>query len=144
RITPQMLRGVDVLVEDIQDVGARFYTYACMTLVILEAAGKSRVPVYLLDRPNQITGVHVEGPVLDASLHNVPNCYALPVRHGMTLGELATTFNTESKLGADLHVIRMKNWERGDWFDSTGLAWIDPSPNMRSLNAATLYLGLAM
>jgi len=149
RLTPEMLRGVDTLVEDIQDVGARFYSYGCMTMLILEEAGKSKMPVYLLDRPNHITGVHVEGPILDAGLRNTPNCYALPVRHGLTLGELATLMNAgganaERKLGADLHVVRMKNWARGDWFDSTGLTWIDPSPNLRGLNAATLYPGVAM
>jgi uncharacterized protein YbbC (DUF1343 family) len=86
----------------------------------------------------------VEGPLLDDNLHSFVGCYAMPIRHGLTLGELATMANSERKLGADLHVIKMKNWSRGDWFDSTGLAWVDPSPNMRSLNAETLYDGLAM
>ncbi|HXP87534.1 MAG TPA: exo-beta-N-acetylmuramidase NamZ domain-containing protein [Bryobacteraceae bacterium] len=144
QLTPEMLRGVDTLVMDIQDAGARFYTYGCLMLIAVEVAGKNKLPFYLLDRPNPVTGVHVEGPVLEAALHNVPNCYALPVRHGLTLGELATMANAERKLGTDLHVIRMKNWQRGDWFDSTGLTWIDPSPNLRSLNAATLYAGVAM
>jgi uncharacterized protein YbbC (DUF1343 family) len=148
RLTPEMLRGpsgnVDALVEDLQDAGARFYSYGCMTLLVLEEAAQARIPVYVLDRPDPITGIHVEGPVLDAALRNVPNCFALPVRHGLTVGELATMFNAERKLGADLHVIRMQNWQRGDWFDSTGLAWTDPSPNLRSLNAATLYPGVAM
>src|SRR5262249_16851994 len=93
---------------------------------------------------NPVTGTHVEGPMLDASLQSVVGCYSMPVRHGLTLGELATMANAERKLGADLHVVKMKNWSRGDWFDSTGLTWIDPSPNMRSLNAATLYDGLAL
>lgn len=149
QFTPEMLRGVDTLVVDLQDAGARFYSYGCLTILALDAAGKAKLPLYLLDRPNPVTGVHVEGPVLEPGLHNVPNCYALPVRHGLTLGELATMANSEGssaehRAAADLHVIRMKNWQRGDWFDSTGLTWIDPSPNLRSLNAATLYPGVAM
>ena len=144
RLTPEMLRGVDTLVFDIQDVGARFYTYSCTLLYALEEAAKARLPFYVLDRPNPVTGLHVEGPMLDANLQSFVGCYDLPVRHGLTLGELATMANDERKWNADLHVIKMQNWERGDWFDSTGLPWIDPSPNMRSLNAATLYPGLAL
>ena len=98
----------------------------------------------VLDRPNPVTGLHVEGPMLDANLQSFAGCYDLPVRHGLTLGELATMANAERKWNADLHVVKMQNWERGDWFDSTGLPWVDPSPNMRSLNAATLYPGLAL
>jgi uncharacterized protein YbbC (DUF1343 family) len=139
-----MLRGVDTLVFDIQDVGARFYTYSCTMLYALEEAAKAKLPFYVLDRPNPVTGLHVEGPMLDANLQSFVGCYDLPVRHGLTLGELATMANVERKWNADLHVIKMQNWERGDWFDSTGLPWIDPSPNMRSLNAATLYPGLAL
>lgn len=144
RLTPEMLRGVDTLVFDIQDVGARFYTYSCTMLYALEEAAKAKVPFYVLDRPNPVTGLHVEGPMLDASLQSFAGCYDLPVRHGLTLGELATMASVERKWNADLHVIKMQNWERGDWFDSTGLPWVDPSPNMRSLNAATLYPGLAL
>ena len=108
------------LVFDIQDAGARFYTYSCTMLYALDQAAKSRLPFYVLDRPNPVTGVHVEGPLLDAGLESFVGCYALPVRHGLTLGELATMANAEKKLGADLHVIKMKDWSRGDWFDSTG------------------------
>jgi uncharacterized protein YbbC (DUF1343 family)/CubicO group peptidase (beta-lactamase class C family) len=144
RMTPEMLRGVDTLVFDIQDVGARFFTYSCTMLYALEEASKVRVPFYVLDRPNPVTGVHVEGPLLDDDLQSFVGCYSMPIRHGLTLGELATMANGERKWNADLHVIKMKNWSRGDWFDSTGLSWIDPSPNMRSLNASTLYFGLAM
>ncbi|MCU1335490.1 MAG: hypothetical protein JWO19_1071, partial [Bryobacterales bacterium] len=143
-MTSETLRGVDTLVFDIQDVGARFYTYSCTMLHALEDAGKAKIPFYVLDRPNPVTGLHVEGPMLDANLQSFVGCYDLPVRHGLTLGELATMANAERKWNADLHVIKMQNWERGDWFDSTGLPWIDPSPNMRSLNAATLYPGLAL
>jgi len=144
RLTPEMLRGVDTLVFDIQDVGARFYTYSCTMLYALEEAAKSKLPFCVLDRPNPVTGLHVEGPILDANLQSFAGCYDLPVRHGLTLGELATMANAERKWDADLHVIKLQNWERGDWFDSTGLPWTDPSPNMRSLNAATLYPGLAL
>jgi len=143
-LTPEMLKGIDALVFDIQDVGARFYTYDCTMLFALEAAAHASLPFYVLDRPNPITGLHVEGPMLDADLQSLTGCYSLPVRHGLTPGELAAMGNAERGLHADLHVIKMQNWERGDWFDSTGLPWIDPSPNMRSLNAATLYPGLAL
>jgi uncharacterized protein YbbC (DUF1343 family)/CubicO group peptidase (beta-lactamase class C family) len=144
RMTPQMLEGVDTLVFDIQDAGARFYTYSCTLLYAVEGAAKAHRPIYVLDRPNPVTGTRVEGPILDDDLNSFVGCYAMPIRHGMTLGELATMANAERHLGADLHVIKMKAWSRGDWFDSTGLAWIDPSPNMRSLNAETLYTGVAM
>jgi uncharacterized protein YbbC (DUF1343 family) len=144
RPTPEMLRGVDVLVFDIQDAGARFYTYSCTLLYALEEASKMRLPFYVLDRPNPVTGAHVEGPAMEENLESFTGCFAMPVRHGLTLGELATMANAERKWNADLHVIKMKNWERGDWFDSTGLTWMDPSPNLRSLNAAALYPGLAL
>lgn len=144
RITPEMLRGIDTLVFDIQDAGARFYTYSCTMLYALEQAAKSNLEFVVLDRPNPITGVHVEGPILDANLESFVGCYAMPIRHGLTMGELARMANAEKHLKADLRVIQMKDWSRGDWFDSTGLPWIDPSPNLRSLNAATLYPGVAM
>ncbi|MGI8746290.1 MAG: exo-beta-N-acetylmuramidase NamZ domain-containing protein [Bryobacteraceae bacterium] len=144
RISQEMLAGLDALVYDIQDVGARFYTYSCTMLWSLEESAKKKIPFYVLDRPNPITGVHVEGPVLDQDLESFVGCFEMPVRHGLTFGELAGMFNAERRLGADLHVIRTKNWERGEWFDSTGLTWVDPSPNMRSLNAATLYPGIAL
>jgi uncharacterized protein YbbC (DUF1343 family) len=91
-----------------------------------------------------VTGVHVEGPLLEKDLESFTGCFEMPVRHGLTFGELANMANGERKLGADLHVIRMAGWDRGDWFDSTGLTWVDPSPNLRSLNAATLYPGVAL
>ncbi len=144
RINPEMLKGVDALVFDIQDVGARFYTYSCTMLYGMEEAAKARLPFYVLDRPNPITGVHVEGPMLDPDLESFVGCFEMPLRHGLTLGELANMANGERNLEVDLHVVPMEGWDRGDWFDSTGLPWIDPSPNMRSLNAATLYPGVAM
>ena len=144
RPTSEMLADVEMIVFDIQDAGARFYTYMCTMLYALEEAAKRGLPFLVLDRPNPITGVHVEGPLLDESLESFVGCYPLPLRHGMTLGEIATMANQERKLGASLEVVRMRGWERGDWFDATGLTWSDPSPNMRSLNAALLYPGLAM
>ncbi len=144
RPTPEMLRDLDALVFDVQDAGARFYTYSCTMLYALEEASKIKLPFYLLDRPNPVTGSHVEGPLLDANLESFTGCFAMPVRPGLTLGELAVMANAEHKWNADLHVVKMANWQRGDWFDSTGLAWIDPSPNLRSLNAAALYPGLAL
>jgi uncharacterized protein YbbC (DUF1343 family)/CubicO group peptidase (beta-lactamase class C family) len=144
RLTPEMRANVDALVFDIQDAGARFYTYSCTMLYALEEASKAGLPMYVLDRPNPITGAHVEGPLLDSDLQSFVGCYAMPIRHGLTFGELAAMANAERKLNADLHVIKMRNWSRGDWFDSSGLAWVDPSPNMRSLNAAALYDGVAM
>jgi uncharacterized protein YbbC (DUF1343 family)/CubicO group peptidase (beta-lactamase class C family) len=144
RIQPEMLNNVDVLVFDIQDVGARFYTYSCSMLYSMEEAARKHLPFFVLDRPNPITGTRIEGPMLDADLESFTGCLEIPVRHGMTLGELAAMANGERKLGADLHVVEMRGWSRGDWFDATGLEWVDPSPNMRSLNAAILYPGLAM
>jgi len=144
RLTATQMRDLDAVVFDIQDVGARFYTYSCTLLYALEEAGKARKPFYLLDRPNPITGTHVEGPMLDKDLQAFVGCYDIPLRHGMTFGELAQMANSEQHWAADLHVIRMKNWQRGDWFDSGNLTWVNPSPNMRSLNAALLYPGVAM
>jgi uncharacterized protein YbbC (DUF1343 family) len=140
-----MLRGIDALVFDIQDIGARFYTYETTMAYAMEAAAKAGVPFYVLDRPNPITGTHVEGPLLDAANQSFVGYFpGLPVRHGMTIGELARLFNGQNKIGAALTVVEIEDWDRGDWFDETGLPWVDPSPNMRSLNAATLYPGLCL
>jgi uncharacterized protein YbbC (DUF1343 family)/CubicO group peptidase (beta-lactamase class C family) len=144
RLTPKMLAGVDALVFDIQDAGARFYTYSCTMLSSMEEAAKRHLPFYLLDRPNPVTGVHVEGPMLDRDLESFVGCLEIPLRHGMTYGELANMANSERNLGLDLHIVTMRGWDRGDWFDATGLGWLNLSPNMRSLNAATLYPGVAM
>lgn len=144
RPTAEMLRGIDTLVFDIQDVGARFYTYSCTMLLALEEAAKAHLAFFVLDRPNPVGGRHVEGPLLEDELASFVGCYNMPVRHGLTMGELAQMANAERKLGADLHVIPMRNWRRDQWFDETGLPWINPSPNMRSLNAAILYPGIAL
>jgi uncharacterized protein YbbC (DUF1343 family) len=145
RPTPEMLKGIDMLVFDIQDVGVHFYTYESTMAYALEAAAKAGIPYYVLDRPNPITGTRVEGPMLDAAnTSNVGYMAGEPVRHGMTMGELARMFNAEKKIRANLTVVPMQDWQRGDWFDSTNLSWINPSPNMRSLNAAMLYPGIGM
>jgi len=143
RPTAEMLKGLDALVYDIQDVGVHFYTFETTMGYALEAAGKAGLPFYVLDRPNPITGTRIEGPLLDAANRSFVGYMAgEPVQHGMTMGELAKLFNGEGNLGANLTVIPMRDWSRGDWFDSTGLSWINPSPNMRSLNAAILYPGV--
>ncbi len=144
RLSASQIRNFDAIVFDIQDVGARFYTYSCTMLYALEEAGKAKKSFFVLDRPNPITGTHVEGPVLDSGLQSFVGCYDMPLRHGLTFGELAHMANSEQHWGADLHVVKMGNWQRGDWFDSTTLEWVNPSPNMRSLNAALLYPGVAM
>lgn len=144
RPTPEMLSGVDALVFDIQDIGARFYTYITTMAYAMEEAAKRRIPFYVLDRPNPLTGVRIEGPMLDSDLQSFVGYDAIPLRHGLTAGELARLFNVRRNIGADLRVVAMEDWQRGDWFDSTGLAWTDPSPNMRSLTAALLYPGVAM
>ncbi|HEV2352402.1 MAG TPA: exo-beta-N-acetylmuramidase NamZ domain-containing protein [Terriglobia bacterium] len=144
RPTEKMLAGLDALVFDIQDAGVRFYTYSTTLGYVLEAAGQKKIPVFVLDRPNPITGFYVEGPILDADLHSFVGYFSMPVRHGMTFGELAEMFNQENKLGAPLHVIKMRGWERTEWLDETGVRWINPSPNLRNLIETTLYPGVGM
>ncbi|MCU1274749.1 MAG: hypothetical protein JWO48_2180, partial [Bryobacterales bacterium] len=144
RPTPEMLRDIDALVFDIQDIGARFYTYVSTMAYCMEEAAKAHIPYFVLDRPNPITGVHVEAPLLDRDKLSFVGYFPLPLRHGMTIGELAAMFNLENHIGAELTVVPMKGWDRGDWFDSTGLVWINPSPNIRSLTAALVYPGVAM
>ena len=144
RPTPEMLRGLDALVFDIQDIGVRFYTYEATMIYAMEEAAKAKIPFYVLDRPNPLTGLHVEGPMLDAGKMSFTGAHALPLRHGMTIGELAKLVNGERKLGAELRVVEMAGWNRAEWFDATGLPWVNPSPNIRNLNQALLYPGLAL
>lgn len=139
-----VLKTLDSVVIDIQDAGARFYTYETTLGYFLEAAAKAQIEIVVLDRPNPITGSFVEGPVSDPGHASFTNYFSLPVRHGMTIGELAKLFNTEGNIDARLQVIPMEGWMRGDWYDSTGLAWVNPSPNLRSLTEATLYPGVAL
>jgi uncharacterized protein YbbC (DUF1343 family)/CubicO group peptidase (beta-lactamase class C family) len=139
-----VLKRLDAVVIDLADAGARFYTYETSMGYFLEGASKAGIDVILLDRPNPITGVFVEGPVSDPNRENYTNYFEEPIRHGMTMGELAKMFNAERNIGAHLEVVAMQGWQRGDWFDSTGLTWVNPSPNLRSLNEATLYTGVAV
>ena len=145
RPTPEMLAGIDTLVYDIQDVGVRFYTYETTMAYALEASAKAGIEFVVLDRPNPITGNRVEGPPLDATHVSFVGYFAgMPARHGMTMGELATMFNMEKKLAAKLSVVKGEGWTGDEWFDAMNLTWVNPSPNMRSLNAAMLYPGLCL
>ena len=144
KLPAELTKGVDTLVFDIQDVGARFYTYSCTLLYAMETASTLKLPFIVLDRPNPVTGSRVEGPPMDNDFHSFVGCYDMPARHGLTFGELAQMANAEKNWNVDLTVVPLKDWERADWFDATGLPWRDPSPNMRSLNAATLYTGVAL
>jgi uncharacterized protein YbbC (DUF1343 family)/CubicO group peptidase (beta-lactamase class C family) len=142
--TAESLAGLDTLVFDIQDIGARFYTYVSTMGNALRAAAEHKLRFVVLDRPNPINGVDVEGPVLDDGSQSFVGWHTVPVRHGMTVGELATLFNAELGLGLDLQVVKVEGWDRGDYYDRTGLTWINPSPNMRSLTAAVLYPGVGL
>ncbi len=144
RPRPEWLRGLDAVVVDLQDVGVSFYTYHVTMAYLMEAAAEAGIEVVVLDRPNPITGAAVDGPVSDADSKGPVRYHPLPVRHGMTLGELARMFNAERKIGAWLSVVPMAGWRRGEWFDLTGLTWVSPSPNLPSVAAAALYPGVAM
>jgi len=139
-----LLKTLDAVVVDIQDVGVRFYTYETTLGYFLEAAAKAGIEIIVLDRPNPITGSFIQGPISDSGHESFTNYSSLPVRHGMTMGELAKLFNGERGINARLQVVPLEGWMRGDWYDSTGLAWINPSPNLRSLMEATLYPGVAL
>jgi uncharacterized protein YbbC (DUF1343 family)/CubicO group peptidase (beta-lactamase class C family) len=136
------LKNLDAIVFDIQDAGARFYTYETTLVYFIEAAAEAGIELIVLDRPNPITGSFVQGPIPDPGRESFVNYYPVPVRHGMTMGELAKMFNAERNLNARLTVIPMEGWMRGDWFDATALTWINPSPNLRSLTQSTLYPGV--
>jgi len=144
RPTDTMLKGLDALVFDIQDAGVRFYTYISTMGYAMEAAAHKGIDFYVLDRPDPINSSSVQGPVMDRDLTCFTGYFPLPVRYGMTVGELAEMFNAEYKIGARLHVIRMKGYQRTDWYDDTGIRWVTPSPNLRSLTEAILYPGVAM
>ncbi|HET9802495.1 MAG TPA: DUF1343 domain-containing protein [Candidatus Acidoferrum sp.] len=142
RPTDEMLNGIDALVFDIQDAGVRFYTYTTTMGYCMEAAAKKGIAFYVLDRPNPIGGEIVEGPMLDDDKRDFVAYFPVPVRYGLTIGELAQLYNAENKIGADLHVIQMKNWHRNYFFESTGIRWVPPSPNLRTTKGAILYPGL--
>lgn len=146
--TPEMLNQVDILVYDIQDVGARYFTYISTLGLAMEAAAEKGIPFVVLDRPNPINGIMVEGNILDNEFSSFIGMYPIPVRHGLTVGELARMINEEGWLDkglkANLTVIPMKNWEREMWYDQTGLAFIKPSPNIPNLLCATVYPGICL
>jgi len=142
RPTAEMLHGIDALVFDIQDAGVRFYTYVTTMAYAMEEAATRGIIFYVLDRPNPLGGERIEGPMLDGDKLSFVGYESLPVVHGMTVGELALLFNARGGIGADLHVISMEDWRRSDTYESTGLYWIAPSPNLRSLDAALLYPGV--
>ncbi len=142
RPTAAMLDGLDAVVVDLPDVGARFYTHATSMAYVMEEAARRKVPVVVLDRPNPINGYQVEGPALEQGISHFAAYYSMPIRHGLTLGELARTFNAEKRIGANLSVVAATGWTRERWFDETGLSWSNPSPNMRNLHQAALYPGI--
>jgi len=146
RPAADILKRLDAVVIDVADVGARFYTYQATVGYFLEAAAKAGIEVVILDRPNPVTGSFVQGPVSDSGpgQERFTNYFPEPVRHGMTQAELAKMGNAERHIGAKLEVVLMEGWQRGDWFDSTGLSWVNTSPNLRSVYEATLYPGVAM
>lgn len=144
RPSSESLNGLDALVYDIQDIGTRYYTYISTLGLVLEAAKEKGIPLFVLDRPNPIGGIDVAGPVRDPEFESFIAYHALPVRHGMTVGELARLFNAERKIDAGLRVIPCEGWSRGDLYDRSGLLWVNPSPNMRSLTEALLYPGVGL
>jgi uncharacterized protein YbbC (DUF1343 family) len=139
--TPEMLQDVDVLIYDLQEVGGRTWTYVSTMALAMQAAARKRIPFVVLDRPNPIGGEIVEGALLDSKFKSFVGMYPIPARHGMTVGELATLFNREHGIGVDLIVVRAANWRRSQWFEDTGLPWVNPSPNLRSPAALTSYPG---
>ncbi|MBI1846274.1 MAG: DUF1343 domain-containing protein [Candidatus Rokubacteria bacterium] len=144
RPTPEMLQDVSALVFDVQDVGARYYTYLTTLAYVLEEAARRDLPVFVLDRPNPITGRVVEGPLMDADLRSFTAPHTLPVRTGLTIGEFGRMYAAERKLRVPLSVIRLEGWDRAMWYDETGLPWINPSPNIRSVTQALLYAGIGL
>lgn len=142
--TPEMLENIDVLLFDIQDVGTRFYTYIYTMAYAMEAAKEKGIPIIVLDRPNPLTGTAVEGTVLDMKYASFVGNYAIPLRHGMTIGELAQLFNSKFKIDADLTVVKMKGWKRDVYYDETPLQFVLPSPNMPTLDTAIVYPGIAL
>jgi uncharacterized protein YbbC (DUF1343 family) len=144
RPAPEHLKGLDTLVFDIQDIGCRYYTYISTLGNCLEEAARAGLRFVVLDRPNPIGGTAVEGPISDDDQRSFTAWHPIPVRHGMTVGEIARFFNQERAIGANLTVIRVEGWERRQWLDQTGLYWTNPSPNMRSLTQAALYPGVGL
>jgi len=141
--TKEMLQDVDVLLVDLQDVGARYYTFIWTLYLCMRACEKHGVQIVVLDRPNPINGVTVEGPIIESGYESFVGMHPIPVRHGRTIGELAQQFR-EVFPKCPLSILPMKNWERAMWFDQTGLPWVMPSPNMPTLETATVYPGMCL
>jgi uncharacterized protein YbbC (DUF1343 family) len=142
--TEQMLSDLEALVIDLQDVGARYYTFIWTLYLCMRACGTHGVHVVVLDRPNPINGIGVEGPVIEKGYESFVGMHPIPVRHGKTIGELATQFRDEAFPKCGLSILRMKNWDRAMWFDQTGLPWVLPSPNMPTLDTAIVYPGMCL
>ena len=142
--TAEMLAGLDALVIDLQDVGTRIYTYIYTMAYCLRAARASGLPVIVCDRPNPIGGVAVEGPMLEAGFESFVGLYPIPMRHGMTIGELARLFNEHFGIGAKLEVVKIEGWSRAQYADETGLPWVLPSPNIPTLETAMVYPGTVL
>jgi uncharacterized protein YbbC (DUF1343 family) len=144
RPTPEMLKDVDLLVYDIQDVGSRYYTYLSTLGQCMEAAAQKSIPFVVLDRPNPLTGSRIEGRVLDWSFRSFVGTFAVPIRYGLSPGELANYVKDERRLNLQLFVVKMKNWQRYQWYDETGLVWVPPSPNIPALESALAYPGMCL
>jgi uncharacterized protein YbbC (DUF1343 family) len=140
----QQLAGLDAVVIDLQDVGVRYWTFQTLMAYFLEASAANKVDIVVLDRPNPINGVAVQGPLTTPGREDYVSYYAEPMRPGMTMGELAELFNGEKHLGAQLTVVKMTGWHRTDWYDNTGVLWVNPSPNIRSLTQAMVYPGTGL
>ncbi|MDO8519409.1 MAG: DUF1343 domain-containing protein [Deltaproteobacteria bacterium] len=142
--TQEDLRGIDVFICDLQDIGSRYYTFIYTMAFCMKACAESGIKMIVIDRPNPINGLHVEGPLLQKGFESFVGLYPLPVRHGMTIGELALYFNQEEKIGCELEIVRMKKWRRKMFFDETGLPWVPPSPNMPTPDTALVYPGMCL
>jgi len=140
----ELLRNLDALVIDLQDIGSRYYTFIYTMALCMREAAQAGVQVIVLDRPNPIDGVHLEGNIREEQFSSFVGMYPLPTRHGMTAGELARYFNKTFKLGCDLVVVPMRGWKRSMWWEDTGLPWVIPSPNMPTVNTATVYPGMCL
>ena len=144
RPTPEMLQGVDLLIVDLQDGGVRFYTYLWTMAYAMQAAADHGIPILVLDRPTPLGGEILEGPILNPAFASFVGLYPIPIRPGMTMGELARLFNGEYGIGAELDVVCCQGWQRGLWFDQTGLPWVMPSPNLPTLDSLTVYPGTCL
>jgi uncharacterized protein YbbC (DUF1343 family) len=142
--TPEMLAGVDVMLFDIQDVGSRFYTYQSTLSLVMQACGRAGVPVIVLDRPNPLGGARAEGPILEPAQASFVGLHPIPIRHGLTLGELALLLHAAFGVGAAPEVVPMRGWRRGMAWEETGLAWVPPSPNMPAAETARVYPGTCL